>query len=135
MSDKKWEVNFHFGKRYVSPFKVYLTAAALQITVDLLKRFFGLSPQLLWELISIIGHDYKIGLINDIIIQVPELLQDRIRRDIDDALEDVKDDFPTPPFPDPEWINVEEGETPLGGEIGFSYDFVVDLEEKKNEQD
>ena len=119
----------------MTTFKSYFVASILNKLINLLNRTLGLSQQLLWELVSVIGDDYNIRLINGIMNEVPELLQDKIEREIDGALDDVEKELPpSPPLNDPEWVNVEEGETPLGGEIGFSYDFVIDLEKQQNEQ-
>ena len=132
MSEKVYEVKFHFGKKNISTKKLYLTALFLQLGVDILHRLFKFSPQLMWELIDIIGQKYHISVIKEIILQAPELLQDRIEREVDNAL---KDHLPSDPVvPEPERINVGDGETPLGGEMGFRYDFVIDLEDKKDEQ-
>jgi len=136
MSEKVYEVKFHFGTKPISQTKVYYTAAALALAVDILHRLLRLSPQLMWELISIIGDEYNIRIIKEIVLQAPELLQDKIEREVDNAIKDYEKENPTPPvIPDPRWIDVEDGETALGGEMGFSYDFVIDLEDTKNEQD
>lgn len=133
MSEKVYEVKFHFGKKQIKKRTVYLTAFFLSLAVDILHRVFKFSPQLMWEMIDIIGQENNIAVINEIILQAPELLQDRIEREVDGALEEH---LPADPvIKEPEWIDVEDGETALGGEMGFSYDFMIDLEDKKNEQD
>lgn len=133
MKDKVYEVKFHFGVKKVSKKRIYITALVLSLVVDILNRLFKFSPQLMWELIDIVGQELKLGVINEIILQAPELLQDRIEREIDGAIDDVGDLVPT--IPDPTWINEEEGETPLGGPIGYTYDFVEKSpKENQNEQ-
>ncbi len=133
MKDKVYEVKFHFGVKKVSKKRIYLTAMFLALAVDILNRLFKLSPQLMWELIDIIGQELKLDVINQIIIQAPELLQDRIEREVDGALADIE--VPDPTIPDPIRINEEEGETPLGGSLGYTYDFVEKpSKENSNEQ-
>ena len=134
MKDKVYEVKFHFGVKKVSKKRVYITAMFLALAVDILNRLFKLSPQLMWELIDIIGQELKLDVINQIIIQAPELLQDRIEREVDGALADIGLP-PDPTIEDPTWINEEEGETPLGGSLGYTYDFVEKpSKENSNEQ-
>lgn len=134
MKDKVYEVKFHFGVKKVSKKRVYITAMFLALAVDILHRLFKFSPQLMWEFIDIIGQDLKIDVINQIILQAPELLQDRIEREVDGALDDLGLP-PEPTIEDPTWINDEEGETPLGGPLGYTYDFVEKpSKENSNEQ-
>ena len=65
--------------------------------------------------------------------RVPELLdaKDWARRDkcYRRPYEDVVEWEPVI-VEEPTWTDQEEGETPLGGELGFTYDFVIDLEDK-----
>ena len=130
MKDNSLEVKFHFGKKPISRKRVYITAMFLALAVDILNRLFKLSPQLLWELIDIIGQDFNIPVINEIILQAPELLEDRIQREVDGAIDDYNDQVGEPKIPEPDFYEEPDGDTPLGGSIGYTYPFT----EKNNEQ-
>lgn len=124
MEDKLFEVKFHFGAKKISQKRVYITALFLALAVDILNRLFKFSPQLMWELIDIIGQDYKIDVINQIILQAPELLEDRIEREVDNAIADYNGEVGDIEFPKPDYWEKPDGS------IGFTYTFM----EKNNEQ-
>ena len=136
MAKDGFEVKFHFGAKKIKQRDVYIAALILSLTVEVLRKVLRLKPLQLWALIDEIGRHFNIRLINEIILQSPELLEARIERDVTDAVEEYKDVVEWEPVvvEEPTWTDQEEGETPLGGELGFSYDFVVDLEDQDNEQ-
>ena len=112
----KYDVEFYFGVRPVSTFNLYVTAIFLSLAVNILSRYTKGDEKNLWAIIDEVGRHYNISVINKLIISVPELLSDRIDREIDNAIEDyhsmVKDEDSAPVFSE-----IEEGETPLGGEV------------------
>lgn len=136
MTLPEFEIKFHFGTKRIKKRNVYIAALFLNLFVDLVSRFVKLKPTQLWALIDEIGRSFKIDLINELILQSPELLEERVERDTTKAVEDYKSVVEWNPvdMAEPTWIDDVDGETPLGGEMGFTYDFVVDLEEKPNEQ-
>lgn len=136
MEIPEFEVKFHFGVKKIKKRDIFIAALTLNLIVQLLTRFLRLKPLQLWALIDEIGRHFNIRLINELILQSPELLDERIERDVTDAIEDYKDmvDWEPVIVDEPTWTDQEEGETPLGGELGYHYDFVIDLEDKDNEQ-
>ena len=130
---KEFEVKFHFGVRKIKKRNIFITALILNLVVDLINRVSKIEPVQMWAIIGEIGRDFNINLINELILQSPELIEQRIERDVDDAVQDYESMVEWEPvyLDEPTWTDQEEGETPLGGELGFSYDFVVDPEEKK----
>ncbi len=131
---KDYAVEFYFGVRPVSTFTLYVTAIFLSLAVSLVSHYSKVGKRDLWALIDEIGQQYNIRVINKLIMSVPELLGDRIRRDIDKAIEEYNSmvELGEPTIPSPKWIDEEEGETPLGGALGYSYDFTET--EKDDEQ-
>ena len=136
MALPEFEIKFHFGAKKIKQKDVYIAALFINLAVNLLSRFTKLTPIQLWAFVDEIGRQFQIRLINEIILQSPELLEARIDREVTGAIEDYKDvvDWEPVMVEEPTWTDQEEGETPLGGELGFSYDFVVDLQDTDNEQ-
>lgn len=136
MEVPEFEVKFHFGVKKIKKRDIFIAALVLNLLVQLLTRFARLKPLQLWALIDEIGRHFNIRLINELILQSPELLDARIERDVTNAIEEYKDvvDWEPVVVEEPTWTDQEEGETPLGGELGYSYDFVIDLEDTENEQ-
>ena len=110
----KYDVEFYFGVRPVSTFNLYVTAIFLSLAVNILSRYTKGDEKNLWAIIDEVGRHYNISLINKLITSVPELLSDRINREIDKAIEDypVVSDNSSPIF-----TEIVDGETPLGGEM------------------
>jgi hypothetical protein len=137
MDIKEFEVKFHFGAKKIKKRNVFITALLLNLAVDILTRILRLKPLQLWALIDEIGRHFKIALINELILQSPELLENRIERDVDKAVlmynREVhgQDTTPDPEIPEPTRIDEKDGETPLGGPLGFTYTFT---EDEENEQ-
>ena len=136
MKKEKYDVTFHFGVRSVSDLELYLTALALTLFVKLVVRFSKVTHKTVWLVIDDYCQRFQVQSVNKLFIEVPELLRMRVEEDVNQAIQQYKDvvDWEPVEIDDPTFIDVEEGETPLGGELGFSYDFVIDLEEKDNEQ-
>lgn len=127
---KDYAVEFYFGVRPVKTFDLYVTAILLSLVVSLVSHYTKAEKRDLWAIIDEIGQKYNNRVINKLIMSVPELLEDRIRREIDKAIDVVELEEPT--IPDPTWIDDEVGETPLGGALGYTYDFIET--EKDDEQ-
>lgn len=113
----KYDVEFYFGVRPVSTFNLYVTAIFLSLAVNILSRYTKGDEKNLWSIIDEVGRHYNISVINKLVMSVPELLGNRIDREIDKAIEDypvVSDDG------SPIFTEIEEGETSLGGEMKIS---------------
>lgn len=134
MAKDGFEVKFHFGAKKIKQRDVYIAALFLSLLVDILTRVLRLKPIQLWAIIDSIGSNFNIRLINEIILQSPELLDARIERTVTDAIGDYKDvvDWEPVEIDDPTFIDEKDGVTPLGGTLGYTYDFVE--KEKPNEQ-
>ena len=130
MEIPEFEIKFHFGAKTLPKKDLYIAALFLNLAVNLLSRFTKLSPIQLWALIDEIGRKFQVRVINEIILNAPELLEDRIRRDVDSAIMEYNGEVPDVEIPEPTQIDIKEGETPLGGTLGFTYDFM----EKDNDQ-
>ena len=111
---------FHFGKKKKSPVRIMLVGFFLGILVDILHRYFKVSQESLWDLIDEIGREFKIEDINDLVLSYSHLLERRIERDVDRAIEDYWEESekinPEPPVI-PIFSEEKEGDTPLGGEM------------------
>ena len=112
----EYDVEFYFGVRPVNTFILYLTAIFLSLAVSLISHYTKADKKNLWRIIDEIGRQYRIRVINKLIISVPELLSGRIDNDVDNAImeynREVDESEITPIF-----TEVDEGETPLGGEM------------------
>ena len=125
MPTPEFEIEFHFGTKKIKQRNVFITALFLNLAVSLLVKFLKLKPEQLWIIIDELGRNFNIKLINNIILQSPELLEGRISRDVDKAINDYKDMVE---WEEPKVRSVfsetEEGETPLGGEMRRRGDWV-----------
>ena len=114
----EYSVEFHFGARSVKKFDLYVAAIFLSLAVRIAVRFLKVSPLDVWAIIDEIGKQYKIKLINELILRVPELLDDRIKREVDRAIADYKNVVEWEESKiEPIFTEDEEGSTPLGGEM------------------
>jgi len=118
MSTPEFEIKFHFGTKRIKQRNVYITALFLNLAVSLLVRFLKVKPEQLWIIIDELGRKFRIKLINSVVLQSPELLDRRISRDVDKAINDYKDvvEWKEPKVRST-FSELEEGETPLGGEM------------------
>ena len=112
----KYDVEFYFGVRPVNTFILYVTAIFLSLAVSLISHYTKADKKNLWRIIDEIGRQYRIRVINKLILSVPELLSGRIDIDVDNAImeynREIDESEITPIF-----TEVDEGETPLGGEM------------------
>lgn len=111
-----FEYKFHFGKKKPSTFRFVMIGIILGIVVDLLHKYLKVSQQQLWDLIDEIGRTFKIEDINNLVLNHSQLLERRIERDVDGAIEDYLKETEEPPVL-PIFTEEEEGETELGGEM------------------
>jgi len=88
----------------------------LGILADILAKYLKVPQQNIWDLIDEIGRTFKIEDINNLVLAHSKLLERRIERDIDNAIEDYLDETEEPPVL-PIFTEDEEGETALGGEM------------------
>jgi len=124
----EYDVEFHFGVRPVKQFDLYVTAIFLSLAVRLLVRFLKVSPMDMWGIIDEIGKQYKIRVINELILRVPELLSARIDREVQRAIDEY-DSMVESEEPEPIFTEVKEGQTPLGGEMRIRAPWLKDTED------
>jgi len=123
----KYQVEFHFGIREISKWKIYATALFLNLAVVLIVRTLKTTPEQLWRLIDDFGREFDVRLINELFLQVPELLDSRIEADVTDAIEEYKNvvEWEEPEI-NPVFTEVEDGETLLGGEMRYRAPWIKD---------
>jgi len=116
--------DFHFqfrvGKKKKDPVRLMIVGFFLGLLVDLLHRLFKVSQESLWDLIDEIGREFKIEDINELVLSYSHLLERRIERDVDRAIDNYwkeEDKINPPPPVLPIFSEEEEGDTPLGGEM------------------
>ena len=111
----EFEVKFHFGAKKIKQRDVYVAALLINLAVNLLVRVLKVKPIQLWALIDEIGKRFKVRLINEIILQSPELLENRIEREVDKAIKEFEK--AEPPEVLSIFTEIEKGDNPLGGEM------------------
>lgn len=124
----EYDVEFHFGVRPVKKFDLYVAAIFLSLAVRLLVRFLKVGPMDIWGIIDEIGKQYKIRVINELILRVPELLSARIDREIESAI-DKYDSMVESDQSEFVFSEEEEGETALGGEMRIRAPWLKDTED------
>lgn len=119
MSDPKVQVNFQFGKKKRHPLRLHIVGIILGLIVDILHRYFKVPQEQLWDLIDEIGRHFHIDDINDLVLNSSQLLERRVERDVDKAIDEYKKEvnFQEEPKIHSVFSEVKEGETPLGGEL------------------
>ena len=111
-----FEFKFHFGKKPVSTTRFVIVGVVLGIIADLLSKYLKVSDEQIWDLIDEIGRTFKISDINNLVLTHSKLLERRIERDVDEAVEDYLEGTKEPPVT-PIFTEEKEGETELGGEM------------------
>ena len=112
----EFEYRFHAGKKTPSTVRFVIVGIVLGILADILAKYFKVPQQNIWDLIDEIGRTFKIEDINNLVLAHSQLLERRIERDIDGAIEDYLEETKEPPVV-PIFTEEKEGETELGGEM------------------
>lgn len=112
----EFEYKFHVGAKKPSTFRFVVIGVVLGIIADLLSKYLKVPSQQIWDLIDEIGRTFKIEDINNLVLAHSKLLERRIERDVDSAIEDYLEETKEPPVL-PIFTEEEEGETDLGGEM------------------
>lgn len=130
----EFEVKFKAGAKKPSKARLMVVGIILGVLVDILIKFFKVSSTTMWGVIDEIGREFGIEDINQLILQNSKLLDERIQRDVDKAIKDYETvvELESVELAEPIWFDEQDGETALGGTLGFTYDFVE--EEPKDEQ-
>ena len=112
----EFEHRFHFGKKRISTVRFVIVGVVLGIIADLLSKYLKVPSEQIWDLIDEIGRQFKIEDINNLVLAHSQLLERRIERDVDGAIEDYLEETKEPPVL-PIFSEEKEGETALGGEM------------------
>lgn len=112
----EFEYRFHAGKKTPSTVRFVIVGIVLGILADILAKYFKVPQQNIWDLIDEIGRTFKIEDINNLVLAHSQLLERRIERDIDGAIEDYLEETKEPPVK-PIFTEEKGGETELGGEM------------------
>lgn len=134
MKDKDWYVEFNFGRKETTRTQYVIIGVALDFTIaTLLKLGFskGNVMRFIDQLVRTFRMHHRLKVVfdrvEDYIIRDEEWLDVRVDTDVEEALEDFKGETNFEPVETAEVVitEVEEGETPLGGELRATYDFVI----------
>jgi len=87
------QFNFNFGNKKPSIVQYAMVGSILSIIISLLSGFLKIDEKQIWELVDEIQRALHINIVNDIIINDPELLNRRVHRDVDRALDQVTPEY------------------------------------------
>lgn len=134
MKDKDWYVEFDFGRKETTHAQYAIIGVALDFTITTLLKL-GFSKGNVMRFIDQLVRTFRMhnrlkvvfDRVEDYIIRDEEWLDVRVDTDIEEALEDFRGETNGEPVETAEVVitEVEEGETPLGGELRATYDFVI----------
>ena len=83
--------NFNFGKKKPDKKQIILISAILSGIVATLSQCTGLSERTLWDLIDEVQRTlFPQTIINDILLQDPDIIKRRVERDVDKAIRDYE---------------------------------------------
>ncbi len=122
-----FEYKFHFGAKKLSTTRRIIVGVGLGILVDILSGVLKVKQSTIWALIDDIGRTFKIRDINELVLSNSNLLEARIKRDVDAAIEEYNKETDEPKDTSV-FTETLEGDTPLGGEMRRTADYVVDMD-------
>lgn len=108
--------------------KFHIKSLLIDLAVRLVAKLTHRDRLEIWALLDEFARAQNIELIQQIVLKSPDILAKRIEREVDRAIVSYNSSTTEEATPEPIWIDDAEGDTILGGTLGFSYDFVVDLE-------
>jgi len=117
--------NFNFGKKKPDKKQIILISVVLSGIVATLSQCTGVSSERLWDLLDEAQRTFfPQTIINDVLLQDPNLIKRRVERDVDKAIRDYErltGDSNTPRVPLPRLIEKapdnSEAQRLLGGEM------------------
>ena len=117
--------NFNFGKKRPDKKQIILISVVLSGIVATLSQCTGVSSERLWDLLDEAQRTFfPQTIINDVLLQDPNLIKRRVERDVDKAIRDYErltGDSNTPRVPLPRLIEKapdgSEAQKLLGGEM------------------
>ena len=87
------QFNFNFGNKKPSIVQYAVVGSILSIIISLLSGFLKIDEKHIWELVDEIQRTLHIQIVNDLIINDPELLNRRVHRDVDRAIDQVTPEY------------------------------------------
>lgn len=87
------QFNFNFGNKKPSIVQYAIVGSVLSIIISLLSGFLKIDEKQIWELVDEIQRSLHINIVNDLIINDPELLNRRVHRDVDRAIDQVTPEY------------------------------------------
>ena len=137
--------NFNFGKKKPDKKQIVLVSIALSVVIATLSQCSGAPQERLWDLLDEVQRVFFPGtIINDVLLQDPDVIERRVRRDVDKAIRDYERltgdtgevRIPLPRLiekaPDKALCYSEECKA-LGGEMRLCAPFVEGLDDCKAE--
>lgn len=119
------KVNFHFGKKEPSWTKRIATAIFFVSAVPFLSKILKVKEQKLYDFIDEITRKYfPESVFSEYIIKTDKMLNRRIERDVDKAIEDLTENLPPVMIEEPIFIEEQpdgsEAQSLLGGAMSLS---------------
>lgn len=88
------KLNFHFGNKRPNKNQLIILFLVLSVIIAGLSKCSGVNEKSLWELLDELQRKFfSQGPINELIIKDPELLNRRIKRDVNRAIERVTPEY------------------------------------------
>ena len=130
--------NFNFGKKKPDKKQIVLVSIALSVVIATLSQCSGAPQERLWDLLDEVQRVFFPGtIINDVLLQDPNVIERRVRRDVDKAIreyEELTKDTEPPRVPLPRLIekapDSSEAQRLLGGEMRLCAPWVDDCDQE-----
>ena len=122
-----FEYKFHFGAKKLSTTRRIIVGVGLGILVDILSGVLKVKQSTIWALIDDIGRTFHIRDINELVLSNSKLLEERVKRDVDAAIEEYNKEADEPKDTSV-FTETLEGDTPLGGEMRRTANYIVDMD-------
>jgi len=127
-------INFNFGKKKPDKKQIIILSVVLSTLIAALSQCTGASQETLWDLLDEVQRSLFPGtVINDVLLQDPDVVDRRVKRDVDRAIaeyERLTRDSDPPKVPLPRLIEKtpdgSEAQRLLGGEMRLCAPWVDD---------
>jgi len=84
-------LNFNFGKKKPDKKQIVLVSIALSVVVATLSQCSGAPQERLWDLLDEVQRVFfPDTIINDVLLQDPDVIERRVRRDVDKSIRDYE---------------------------------------------
>jgi hypothetical protein len=87
-------INFNFGKKKPNKKQLIIVSIVLSTLIAALSQCTGVSENGLWDLLDEIQRRYfPQGILNELILQDPNKVERRVKRDVDRAIDEVTPEY------------------------------------------